>query len=279
MKEQTIDVRMRRIAAISLILWLALLSSSFTYGEDLNLLKELVVEDLADKTRVVITTEQPAQYRFFRLLEPERIEVKVLDADYPLKQEVIKVNKGSIDRIKLERAQTDAERIVRVLIYCRKFSSYHLFREGNKIIVEIVKPSVEESAALELKETELKRSRETQAKKYYDQGKRYYKKGDYSGAITSFKKALEINPDYSEAQGYLAKNEAKLLSLEKKEELLRLKEQWANREQVEEGARPKEQQKRSCEHFKLGQAYYKNKMFQEAIMEFESALAEDPGSM
>jgi len=279
---------MRKNVTTGLISCLSYIFICAVYGQDLNLVKEVSFEDLADKTKVVITTEQPAQYRFFRLLNPERIEVKVLNAEHRLEKDIIPVNKGSVERIRLEQDKLDAEEIVRVLIYCQSFASYHILREKNKIIVEIIKPVQEEVTP----------PRAMQAKKYYEQGNQYYKKGDYSEALAAFKQALEINPDYPEAQGYLAQTQAKVMNLEKKEELARLKAvaedktkeqartkglqakgrqtQKTKEEQQEEAAKRKEKQKRLFEHFKLGQTYYKKQMFQEARKEFESALREDP---
>jgi tetratricopeptide (TPR) repeat protein len=103
-----------------------------------------------------------------------------------------------------------------------------------------------------------KKEKEGLSENLYTEGKNFYEQGDYARAIERWYHVLDVNPQHKRASAAILDAKEKI----SREENARLEAQRAAEKKTKEAG----------DHFELGKKYYREKNYEQAIQEFETAI-------
>ncbi|MDT8317281.1 MAG: type IV pilus secretin PilQ [bacterium] len=102
-----------------------------------NLIDDIRVEEVANKTKVTIAGHIPPNYTTFKLANPLRIVIDIADANISAIKSPQAVSNETVDSISLVQFDETGSNIGRVEIALKKLTDYRVIKEGNDIVVMI----------------------------------------------------------------------------------------------------------------------------------------------
>jgi len=125
----------------ALIILLVITFALVAWAAEIVQLKEIRVEEVAGKTRVVLINTGPVDYSCFILDSPPRLIINFVDDNvYSRENERIVVNKGLVEEIRSgykEKGEKDTPSLDYLVLQLRQPSSFHAEREGDSIVVDL----------------------------------------------------------------------------------------------------------------------------------------------
>ncbi|HXC62647.1 MAG TPA: type IV pilus secretin PilQ [Nitrospiria bacterium] len=109
-------------------------------------IKDIQVVDLSEKTQIIVETEQPMVYTSFRLTDPLRLVLDLAGTTAGKYHEPIAVNSGAVTYITPVEGVPPST-VVRLEIGLSEAVTTEVVTSGTKLIVDVMKPSSEVSAA------------------------------------------------------------------------------------------------------------------------------------
>ncbi|MFH1626126.1 MAG: AMIN domain-containing protein, partial [Pseudomonadota bacterium] len=106
-------------------------------------IERLEISEEMERTKVAIHGSSPITYTVYKLAEPPRIVVDILQADLGKLMGTIAVNNGTINTIKSTQVDSEAGTVGRIAIGLDKIVDYDVVKETNSLIL-YVKKSVEQ---------------------------------------------------------------------------------------------------------------------------------------
>ena len=104
-------------------------------GGGLNVIKEINVEEVDNKTKVTIVGMLPANYTAFKLANPLRIVIDIADANVTAVKSPVSVSNGTVGAISVTQFDEAGSNIGRVEIGLDKIADYRVAKEGNNLVV------------------------------------------------------------------------------------------------------------------------------------------------
>ena len=101
---------------------------------------DVSLKKLPEKTRIIITAEEPVKHSAFNLLEPPVVVIDMYEAAMAWPQKFIKIVEKDI--VKGVRSGQFEENIARVVIDLREMTTYRVSSVGNKIVIDIQRPAI-----------------------------------------------------------------------------------------------------------------------------------------
>ena len=114
---------------------------------------DVSLQKLPEKTRIIITAEEPVKHSAFNLLEPPVVVIDMYEAAMAWPQKFIKVVEEDI--VKGVRSGQFEENIARVVVDLREMTTYRVSSVGNKIVVDLQRPAIPAVPAPPVKEEKL----------------------------------------------------------------------------------------------------------------------------
>ena len=107
------------------------------YSGGLNVIEDIKVEEIENKTKVTIFGRIPANYTAFKLANPLRIVVDIADANIAAVKSPINVSNETVGNISVTQFDETGSNIGRIEIALDKIADYRVTKEGNNITVMV----------------------------------------------------------------------------------------------------------------------------------------------
>ena len=106
-------------------------------GGGLNVIEDVRVEEVENKTKITIVGQLPANYTAFKLANPLRIVVDIADANVSALKSPIHVSNETVDSISVTQFDETGSNMGRFEIALDKMADYRVSKEGNNIAVVV----------------------------------------------------------------------------------------------------------------------------------------------
>jgi len=105
-------------------------------------IKEIRIVDMPDKTQIIVEGEQPMVYTSFRLTDPLRLVLDLAGTTLGKYSEPILVNSGAVTKITSVEG-TPSSKVARLEIGLAQSVNTQVVTEGNRLLVDVMKPRPE----------------------------------------------------------------------------------------------------------------------------------------
>jgi type IV pilus assembly protein PilQ len=102
---------------------------------------DVSVEDLGEKTRVIVTTNGPVRYRVQRERRGDEIELLIYGAGLSWSKSATGLSQGAVSRIGVQQQRLEGEPVVDLLVKMTRPTSYSVLKEQNQIVLELDNPT------------------------------------------------------------------------------------------------------------------------------------------